>query len=461
MERKYTKKFEGRGAAGKKPYVSRAKSSFEGKTPSPAYKGNASKPRTSYGNSKTSYHPSSPTSTGYKPRTSTTPSASSTGSTSFAPREGRKTFGSSVSNGYIKRAYTPRSTSGNFGERKVYTPRVEGASLAYTKKSTSWSKSKFEKKGFGAKKEYTPRDSDSSKPYARTSTSKPSFGKPVYGGGVKRTYAKRAETPTKKEPFKSFKSVVPNKPKTAGASWGSVASWYDEHLSTADTYHEKVILPNLLRLIDPKKGDNIIDLACGQGYFTHALAESGAKVTGIDIAEELIAIAKSASSLIPYHVASAEDLSQFADAMFNKALINLAIQNIEHAEEVLGEASRVLSPHGTLHMVMNHPAFRIPKASSWDYDKKQNVQFRRIDKYLSNSESGIAMHPGFTDSPETTSFHRPLQYYFKALRKAGFAVTKLEEWISHKESDSGPRVGAENKARKEIPLFLYLEAIKL
>ncbi len=258
-----------------------------------------------------------------------------------------------------------------------------------------------------------------------------------------------------------FKSVVPNKPRTASASWGEVATWYDKHLGEADTYHDKVILPNLLRLIDPKKGDTIIDLACGQGYFTRALAESGATVTGVDIAPELIAIAKAESPLIPYVVASAEKMPEVEDSAFTKALISLSIQNISNTEQLMSEAARVLKTGGELHIVMNHPAFRIPKSSSWDYDDKKKVQFRRVDQYLSNTKSDIEMHPGIKDSPKTISFHRPLQFYFKAMSKAGFAVTKLEEWISHKDSDSGPRALAENNARKEIPLFLYLKAIKL
>jgi hypothetical protein len=109
---------------------------------------------------------------------------------------------------------------------------------------------------------------------------------------------------------------------------------------------------------------------------------------------------------------------------------------------------------------MNHPAFRIPKRSSWGYEDKTEVQFRRIDSYISESKEAIAMHPGIKDSPTTLSFHRPLQYYFKALAKAGFAVDRFEEWTSHKSSDSGPRAQAENRARKEIPLFLYMRASK-
>ena len=53
-----------------------------------------------------------------------------------------------------------------------------------------------------------------------------------------------------------------------------------------------------------------------------------------------------------------------------------------------------------------------------------------------------------------------MQDYFKALTRSGFSVSRLEEWISHKKSQAGPRQAAEDTARKEIPLFLMLEARK-
>ena len=250
-------------------------------------------------------------------------------------------------------------------------------------------------------------------------------------------------------------------PKQATTSWGAVATWYDKHLGSPDTYHEKVILPNLTRLVDAQKDELILDLASGQGYFTRAFAKSGAELTGLDISPELIAIAKKESaSTITYNIGSAEDLSAFADGHFDKVVIVLAIQNIEFVHKVFGEASRVVKRDGTLHIVMNHPAFRIPKQSSWGYDEKGKLQYRRVDQYLSESRWEIDMHPGMKDSPQTISFHRSLQYYIKALVKAGFVVDRFEEWISHKDSDSGPRAKAENRARKEIPLFLYIRARK-
>jgi hypothetical protein len=109
---------------------------------------------------------------------------------------------------------------------------------------------------------------------------------------------------------------------------------------------------------------------------------------------------------------------------------------------------------------MNHPAFRVMKKSSWGWDEEKKIQYRRVEEYLSESKERIQMHPGDRPKEYTISFHRPLQYYFKSLNKSGFSVDKLEEWNSHKKSQPGPRAKAEDRARKEIPIFLFLEARK-
>jgi len=287
-------------------------------------------------------------------------------------------------------------------------------------------------------------------------------------------------------------------------SWGVVAKWYDELLEqSGNTFQEKVILPNILRIVDPKPEMPIFDIACGQGYFTRAFQKTGANVSGCDISKELIDLAKEHTSSdtntktgakstvvsgsmvslkpIAYYVAPAEKLPPLIKN-FDVVTIVLAIQNISDMKKSFSEAFRALKPGGRLVIVINHPIFRIPQKTSWVWDEKSSTQYRRIDAYMSDTQTEIDMNPGTNKNgtnkdssgidkggvakisafgAKTVSFHRPLQSYFKALSSTGFAVTRLEEWISHKQSQKGPRATEEDRIRKEIPLFMCIEARKI
>ncbi len=243
--------------------------------------------------------------------------------------------------------------------------------------------------------------------------------------------------------------------------WGHVAEWYDTHLDGADTYHAKVVTPHLMRLVGEGAGKKALDIACGQGYFTRALVERGFETTGADIAEELIASAKKAGPVHAKYVVAPAEKMPFLNGEFDVATCVLALQNIKNLHGACEEASRVLKVGGTYIVVLNHPAFRIPKQSAWGWDDAHKVQFRRLDRYLSESHVEIDMHPGSDKKEHTLSYHRPLQVYVKAFSKAGFAITGMEEWNSHRESEKGPRKDAEDRARKEFPLFLCVVAKKM
>lgn len=250
-------------------------------------------------------------------------------------------------------------------------------------------------------------------------------------------------------------------------SWGPVAEWYDKHLEkSGDTYHDKVVHPNLLRMLGDIKGKHVLDLGCGQGIFSRLLADNGANVIGVDLGKELIDIAEKKNDGYKFNVhyfnSTAHDLFMVKDGTKDVVVCVLAIQNIEKLSETIAEASRVLKKGGKFIMVLNHPAFRNPRYTHWGYDEDEKIQYRRVDQYLSESKIKIDMTPGsHEDKKFTVSFHRPLQVYMKTFGKCGFAMTRLEEWESHRASQKGPKKAAEDKARKEIPLFLAMELTKL
>jgi ubiquinone/menaquinone biosynthesis C-methylase UbiE len=243
-------------------------------------------------------------------------------------------------------------------------------------------------------------------------------------------------------------------------SWGGVADWYDTLLAGDDTYQSQVILPNMLRLVAPQ-GKKILDIACGQGFFSHHFIKEGAaEVLGADISPELIEKASAVKSSAQFVVAPANRMPDAASDYFDTATLVLALQNIKEMKETIEEAYRTLRSGGVFVIVLNHPSFRIPKASSWGFDEAADVQFRRVDGYGRPFETHIQMTPGQSSEHATVSFHRPLQDYFKALSNAGFVVTGLEEWVSHKKSQPGPRAKAEDRARVEFPMFLTIVAKK-
>jgi ubiquinone/menaquinone biosynthesis C-methylase UbiE len=247
--------------------------------------------------------------------------------------------------------------------------------------------------------------------------------------------------------------------------WGDVAEWYDNLVGDEGSeFHQQVVLPGTLRLLGDVAGRKILDIACGQGVLCRQLVAKGAEMTGVDAAAELLdAARKRGPETIVYKYADATALDGIQDASFDAATCLLAIQNIQSVFGVCAAAARVLKPDGHLVIVMMHPAFRSPKATQWGWDG--DVQYRRVDRYLLPRKEPIITHPGKPvaegGGQYTWTFHRPIGDYVKCLRNAGLLVDSLEEWASHKHSDSGPRAPAENVARKEIPMFLALRAVKV
>jgi ubiquinone/menaquinone biosynthesis C-methylase UbiE len=246
--------------------------------------------------------------------------------------------------------------------------------------------------------------------------------------------------------------------------WDNVANWYDSYLKGEDTYQAQVVAPNLLRMLAPEKGERILDIACGQGYFAKLIAHTGATVVGIDQSTALIAKAKEqATAHEEYIVSDAQKLSELTLKSVDAAFTVLALENIKNIQSVFDGAYGLLKKNGRMVLVLLHPAFRIPQHSDWAYDNKKGIQYRTIEKYMSEVAISIELNPHNKPGKKeiTTTFHRPLQWYTKALKKSGFVITGIEEWISHKKSRPGPRQKAEDAARKEFPMFLALEVQKI
>jgi len=238
-----------------------------------------------------------------------------------------------------------------------------------------------------------------------------------------------------------------------------VAGWYKKEVGErGNYYHQKVILPNLLRLLNLKPGEKVIDLGCGQGVLGRAIPAE-AEYTGVDAATDLINEAKSLDKNLKhrYMVGDITEKLSIADK-FNKAVILLTLQNLKRPFKAIENAKNLLKDNGRLFIVINHPCFRIPKHGDWETDREKGVQWRKTDVYMSHLEIPIESSPfDKKDNQITFSYHYPLSTYMEMLSDNGLVIEKIEEWVSDKKSEGG-MAKIEDRARKEFPLFMALVA---
>lgn len=244
-------------------------------------------------------------------------------------------------------------------------------------------------------------------------------------------------------------------------SWQQVADSYNRKVGGKGHYfHQHVVWPNLLPMLELSSNLSLLDLACGQGVLARNIPALR-NYLGIDKSSQLIKLAKETKYKFPvdFRVGDICEPVKYAQG-FDRVAVILALQNVEDSAAVFRNIAVNLLPAGKAVVVINHPMFRIPRQTSWEIDEKQKMQYRRVNRYLSELKIPIDMTPGGGKRTNTWSFHRPLSEYFNQIAKAGMAVTDLQEWVSDKQS-MGSAKKMENLARQEFPLFMAMQLVKL
>lgn len=92
---------------------------------------------------------------------------------------------------------------------------------------------------------------------------------------------------------------------------------------------------------------SLLDIGCGAGLLTNALALDGHQVSGIDLSEQSLKIARNRdqTKTVNYQAANAYQLP-FPDATFEVVCAMDILEHVENPNRLIQEASRVLKPNG-------------------------------------------------------------------------------------------------------------------
>jgi 2-polyprenyl-6-hydroxyphenyl methylase/3-demethylubiquinone-9 3-methyltransferase len=108
-------------------------------------------------------------------------------------------------------------------------------------------------------------------------------------------------------------------------------------------------IPWIIQTIEERCGKNkkILDIGCGAGFLTNALAKEHHEVVGVDLSSKSLEIAKKSdiTKKAAYLQAPGEQLP-FPDNSFDVISALDFLEHIEEPQRVIQEASRVLKPGG-------------------------------------------------------------------------------------------------------------------
>lgn len=153
-------------------------------------------------------------------------------------------------------------------------------------------------------------------------------------------------------------------------------------------------------------GENkdILDIGCGTGNHSVILSQKSKSVTGIDLSEQMIAVAKSKAKLIKnlnFITSSVEDLAQHSEKKYDVivSLFNV-INHIDSLEQLLlfyNSCSTLLKPNGVIMFdCWNSVACIIEKPHSYsestikiDQNQKTFVTETKVDSMMSKADMRI------------------------------------------------------------------------
>lgn len=174
------------------------------------------------------------------------------------------------------------------------------------------------------------------------------------------------------------------------------------------------IMPRFLEMVGDVSGLSVLDAGCGEGYLARILARRGASVTGIDVAANLVQIArkKEATDQITYEIA---DLGQPLPAYaqhFDLIVSHLVLNDVPDYQGFLCTLGSVAKPGGQLILSLNNPYSYVVRSHLTNYfDTDKAFSYRGL------AERGVKVH----------FYHRTLEQYLDACLGAGFQLRRLAD----------------------------------
>ena len=131
------------------------------------------------------------------------------------------------------------------------------------------------------------------------------------------------------------------------------AQWWDPHGEMAPLHVINPVRTNYIeKAAGGLKGKRVLDVGCGGGILSEALAARGAQVLGIDLAEEVLEAARThldeSELSVEYRVVSAESLAGEKSSAFDLVTCLEMLEHVPDPASVVAACAKLVRPSGTV-----------------------------------------------------------------------------------------------------------------
>ena len=134
-------------------------------------------------------------------------------------------------------------------------------------------------------------------------------------------------------------------PSQVAAMFDGVARNYDRTNTVLSLRQDRAWRRAVVRALDLRPGERVLDLAAGTGTSTEPFADLGANAVACDFSRGMLAVGAARRPDIPFVAGDAVALP-FADASFDAVTISFGLRNVVEPQRALAELLRVTRPGG-------------------------------------------------------------------------------------------------------------------
>ena len=168
----------------------------------------------------------------------------------------------------------------------------------------------------------------------------------------------------------------------------------------------------------------MLDLGCGYGWHCiYALEHGAAAVTGVDISEKMLAVARKETGAgnVSYIHAAMEDVD-FPDGSFDVVLSSLALHYVASFTDMARKIYRWLAPGGDFVFSIEHPIFTAYGNQDWYRDAEGNILHFPVDNYFFEG-----VREAVFLGERVTKYHHTLTTVLDGLLACGFTLRRVVE----------------------------------